>query len=618
MSSTAEEGEDTGAHQLQAMLPDWCALTWQHALICFTFLILFLHLCYLPLPTGQIWHEVANGRTIVNSGITAADPAVAYSQGVRSLTTNWLGQAFVYLTYRMGGSEWLSCMFALVQLATLAIWAFVFQQVSARRWTALLAAPIVMAGSIDVNAFGSSTLGFFVFALIALTMAKTLSSKNDPTKGSDFAWAGASFWQWLIVVILFVVWSNLDISVLIGVGLLGVLAIARLVGVLTRRAGHASILQDRELHHRTWLFEICLIATLLQPTGLGLWQAVFWSTNNPIVHALGGWSPVVVASWRGLWVVIAWLGWIAASRKTASVPLWNIGCAILVTVIVACFQSQIIWYITTMCFLAIALLPKPTKLPSTPTPEASPGGDANPSLKFAFTLVCGLLIWVGFSLSPIGTMALGGKRRTPEQLYSANTPRGATQFLTENRPEKTVWTPKYWADHLQVTGAPTKVMANLNDALLTTRIEKDYQSIYYGGKNWQRLLRRYQIDDLVVDKENQTELMREIRNNAGQLEKVFEDEISLIYRRKTQPANADQPSQRVQSAKTQTKNVAFERTTPAAPATGNREDVLAAEVSEEAPLETTASESESESESGPAAAKLFDDRPVSSKSIFGD
>ena len=234
MSTTSQEG--TGSLQLQAILPDWCALTWQHALICFTFVVLFLHLCYLPLPTGQIWHEVANGRTIVNSGFSAADPAVPYSEGIRGLTTNWLGQACVYWTYHFGGPEWLSCMFALVQLATLAIWAFVFQQVSGRRWTALLVAPIVLSSSIDVNAFGSSTLGLLFFALIALSIVNAFKPKNDPSETSKLVWSGAARWQWICVVGLFVVWSNLDVSVLIGVGLLGMLALARLIVILRASA----------------------------------------------------------------------------------------------------------------------------------------------------------------------------------------------------------------------------------------------------------------------------------------------------------------------------------------------------------------------------------------------
>lgn len=605
MSISAQE--ETGAHRLQAILPDWCALTWQHALICLTFLILFLHLCYLPLPTGQIWHEVANGRTIINSGITAADPAVPYAEGVRALTTNWLGQSFVYWTYHFGGPEWLSCMFALVQLATLAIWAFIFQKVSGRRWAILLAVPIVLASSIDVNALGSSTFGLLMFATVALTMINNFESKDDRPEASEFSWAGASTWQRIVVVGLFIVWSNVDISVLIGVGLLGVLAFSRFIGVLAQRPGHATLLRDRELHHRTWLFEICLAATLLQPNGLELWQAVFWSSNNPIVHALGGWSPVAIASWRGLWIAIAWLGWIAASRKTNSVPLWNIASAILVTLIVACFQSQIIWFATMMCFLSVALLPKLAKDDPTPTEAALPDDSANPSLKFAFTLVCGLFLWMGFSLSPIGTMAMGGKPRTPAQLFSGNTPRGATEYLKENRPEKTVWTPKYWADHLQVVGAPTQIMANLNDALLTPRIEKDYQSIYYGGKNWQRLLRRYQIDDLVVDKENQTELMREIRNNAGPMEKVFEDQISVIYRRIARPTGSKQQPDVVQSLKMRSQNVAFEKAKYSQPQVSDQPESFDSETAET-----------DSNESKPAAAKLFDDRSTSSKSIFGD
>lgn len=533
MSATAQEG--SGTHQLQAILPDWCALTWQHALICLTFVVLFLHLCYLPVPTGQIWHEVANGRTIVNSGVVATDQALPYSEGVRALTTNWLGQACVYWTYHFGGPEWLSCLFALIQLATLAIWAFVFQRISGSAWAALLVAPILLASSIDVNALGSSTFGLFTFALVALTIVSTFKPSQDANGPCHLSWRSASMWQWIIVTGLFVLWANLDVSVLLGVGLLGAFALSRLIGILAKRKNHASILRDTELHHRTWLFEICLIATLLQPNGFGLWQSIFWSANNPIIHAFGGWSPVTIASWRGAWIALAWLGWIVASRKTTSIPLWNVGSAILMTLLVACFQSQIVWFATTMCFLTVALLPRITQRSVEAIRETPTQSTSNPSLKFAFTLVCGLLIWIAFSLSPIGTMAMAGKPRTPEQLYGSNTPLGATAFLKEDRPEKVVWTPKYWADHLQVEGAPTQVFANLNEALLTPRIEKDYQSIYFGGQNWQRLLRRYQVDDLVVDKENQTDLMRELRVNSGPFEKIFEDELSVIYRRSSNP-----------------------------------------------------------------------------------
>ena len=549
MSATSQEG--TGSHQLQAILPDWCALSWQNALVCLTFVVLFLHLCYLPVPTGQVWHEIVNGQAITQNGIATPDPALAYSQGVRTLTTNWLGQSIVYWTYHLGGPEWLSCVFALIQLATLAIWGFVFQRISGSSWAALLVAPILIASSIDVNALGSSILGLFVFALIALTIVNTFKSAEAESEPSQFAWRSASLWQWIAVVSLFVVWANIDLSVLIGVGLLGTFALSRLIGVLANRQGHSSLMNDSELHRRTWLFEICLVATLIQPAGLGLWQAIFWSSNNPIVQGFGGWDPVTIASWRGVWIAIAWLGWIVASRWASSIPLWNIGGAILLTIFVACFQGQIVWFATTMCFLTVALFPKAVRREATSSTETqrlndskdgdsktsdsklsdSKLSDSKPALKFAFTLVCGLLVWIGFSLSPIGTMAMGGKQRTSDQLYVSSTPLGATAFLKSNRPEKVVWTPKYWADYLQVEGGPTPVMANLNDALLTPRIEKDYQSIYYGGKNWQRLLRRYQIHDLVVDKENQTELMRELRVNAGSLKKVYEDDLSVVYRR---------------------------------------------------------------------------------------
>ncbi len=646
MSATAQEGTaDKSGHQLQAILPDWCALSWQHALICFTFLILFLHLSYLPVPTGQIWHEVANGRTIVSSGTTAADPALPYSEGIRKLQTSWLGQSLVYRIYSFGGAEWLSCAFALLQMFTLAIWAFVFQRISGRRWTALLVAPIVLASSIDVNSLGASTFGLLMFALIALTMVGTVSRRDQPA-AADMVWSSASTWRWIVVIGLFILWANFDVSVLIGVGLLAMLTASRLVGVLSKRDNHESVLADKELHHRTWLFELCLVATLIQPAGLGLWKAVFWSANNPIVHALGGWSPVAIASWRGAWIAIAWLGWIVASRKTHRIPYWNTACAIFVTVVVACFQSQIIWFATTMCLLSVSLLPQlanPRFGNRRPAQSKEPQSNSNSSLKFAFTLVCGLLIWMAFTLSPIGSMAMAGKSRTTAQVFGSKTPLGATAYLKGNRPAKVVWTPKYWADHLQVEGEPTKVLANLNDAALTPRIEKDYQSIYYGGKNWQRLLRRYQIDDLVVDKENQTDLMRELRVDAGPFKKVFEDEISVVYRRTKVVSNLDKPTEtaktksklnsnpekpvaggvrfrlsKVGSAKFDTEDTDWIRDEDQ-PVVQQNVDQNAGEQSNLNATLTTSSKAQwAPAKPKPAAAKLFGDRPTSSTSVFED
>lgn len=640
MSASAQEDNRTqgdGTYQLQAVLPDWCVLTWQHALICFTFLILFLYFCYLPLPTGKIWNEVANGSAIVNSGIASADPALPYSDGVRALKTNWLGQALVYLTHHFGGPEWLSCMFALVHIATLAVWAFLFQRVSGRRWTAFLVAPIVLASSIDVNALGSSTFALLIFALTALAMLGGSTLKRSESHSSEILWSNASVWQWLSVIGLVILWANLDVSVLVGVGLLGALAVSRLAEVLTSREGSSSIMSDRELHHRTWLFEICLVATLLQPSGLGLWQAIFWSSNNPIVHGLGGWSPVTIASYRGLWIAIAWLGWIVASRRTSSIPTWNAAAAILVTLIVVCFETQIVWFATTMCFLVVALLPQPRPAKTTSSADANeiPSSantkdESNSSLKFAFTLVCGLLIWMAFSLSPIGTMAMSGKTRSTAQLYGSSTPLGATEFLKENRPAKIVWAPKYWADHLQVVGEPTPVLANLNTALLTPRIEKDYQSIYYGGKNWKRLLRRYQIDDLIVDKENQTELMRELRVNAGGLEKVFEDPISVIYRR-VRDTNALGKSKTAARPKKRNRNISSLPPTKAT-SKSNSTSVKKATLldryrndSAKRPVTTgaknTGAKKQVKARSAslkPIAVRLFGDQSSSSKSIFGD
>jgi len=68
-----------------------------------------------------------------------------------------------------------------------------------------------------------------VFSLTALTILGTKTLKQSESQASEILWSNASIWRWLAVIGLFVLWANLDVSVLFGVGLLGVLAISRFV-----------------------------------------------------------------------------------------------------------------------------------------------------------------------------------------------------------------------------------------------------------------------------------------------------------------------------------------------------------------------------------------------------
>lgn len=282
---------------------------------------------------------------------------------------------------------------------------------------------------------------------------------------------------------------------------------------------------DSELHCRGWLAQVCLLATLLQPQGLELWKSVFWQAQNPVHHAWGGSSPLVMGSWQGIWFCVGWMIWLTASRFASKLPFGNVVAALAVTLLAVFYSSMMIWFVAVMMFLAAMLIPAGSQ----ETLAAEPIENPRP-LQFAFTLVCGLLIWVGFSLSPFGSVILGGDADANRKILVTDAPVELRDHFANHPPQSNVFAPKHWTDFLQ-SGGSFSALANLDDAKSTDRINNDYGYVFRGGAQWKRILNRYAIGELVIDKNRQARLLSRVRRSPGTWRRVFEDSVSVVYRR---------------------------------------------------------------------------------------
>ena len=71
---------------------------------------------------------------------------------------------------------------------------------------------------------------------------------------------------------------------------------------------------------------------------------------------------------------------------------------------------------------------------------------------FIHTLACGLLVWVGFALSPSFGLIVGRPARTPARVHHQKTPLGVTEFLRDHPPAGQVLNPQWWGDWMVASG----------------------------------------------------------------------------------------------------------------------------------------------------------------------
>ncbi|MFK7768966.1 MAG: hypothetical protein AB8B55_17220 [Mariniblastus sp.] len=551
MSAAGNEVKDT--YQLQASLPDWCALKWYHAALCGLFVLFYLYFSYLPVPVLGVWHSVWSGGWIVENGLYATDPSLPLADGMRGITNGWLSKVALHYIHWTGGSNLISVVFAIIQTLTLCIWAFVFIKIT-RTWKAGFAAIFCsVACLLLVVGIEPRTFGELCFALMALVLTWRSTTSVEPQVDSNskpftfsIHWANAKIWQWIAMGAIMIAWTNLDASFVIGIVWLACIALGRLIDAV-RGQNEFSISNDRELKYRLYLLEVMFLVTLVTPHGWDLWHAMLWWPDNPILSNMGGWTPTVLASWQGAAIGAAWAIWFVAAKRSTKLPTWTVLSSVTATVAAACCEVSLIWLAPTIMFASMALFAswqrpeiEEAKLE---TQSSSDAQESHQPLRFAFTLICGLLIWVGFSLSPISQPLLGGAERTIDQIVSKDAPLGMVTFIKQfspppvnpnspNRMTRLVWAPQYWSDWMQAENRIVPVFANANLRALPMQVQADYLYIFQGEKSWKRVLDRYAITDLVIDKNRQTELYKNVRVDRGVWYTIYEDNDALVMRRK--------------------------------------------------------------------------------------
>lgn len=518
--------------QLPAVLSARFAMTWQQFAVCAGFVMVYLLMSYLPLFQAITWRHVQSGNWIVaHRSLPSVDPALPLSDGFRFVTTSWLSDVMFSQIWRQAGLQGVSSALALVVIGLLVLTFTVFQLRTGRKRLALAATVLVFA----LHWPRLSILRPELLGLICFTALLLLISVGNESQ----AWRSRR--MWLGAPGLFLLWANLDGSVVLGVMVLTGLVVARLTDALRETRSVWVALRDERFHRAIYLAEIAAVISLLQPAGIDLWIDLFQNSHSSVWWALGGYSPLILATAAGWTIVGVWVMGSALLRfSDRPILASDVVLILLASVAVIHNRSLTIWSAPLMLFVLLPHLANAVERRSLFGAKASRrafvDGEAVPPLAFAFTMLSLLAVWCGFALSPLADPLLGGRPRAPQRIVAKNTPVALSQFFQQQKlaPAGLVWVPEDWGDWLSLNGpVGLQVSANSHLHLLTDRQKFDIVSVSRGEGNWTKTLDRYGVEWLVVDKQRQPRLMEVALTEGKDWSISYEDAQALVLRRKT-------------------------------------------------------------------------------------
>jgi hypothetical protein len=571
----------------------WALAPW-HLLVLIFWVSFYLILSYLPLRGTDLWGHVIYGNWILeNRTLPSEDPVLPFSEGMKVVDSAWLSQVVFALVEQRGGEEWLACLFALTVLSSYLLLAWTYSLQCGRFGVAMISVLAVLA----VGWSRLTTIRPEIFAgLCFASLLLLIVSSKSPGTGRDIDGEGKvrSLRLWIGVPVIFLLWANLHGSFLCGWAVLGCFFLGHLIEVAWKKRNLRDVVGDTGVRRWLCLCELAFLATLINPYGIDLViEAITFSSNDNLVDILE-WQPLVVLGIGGVEYALSWLVLLVLFRHSRQrVPVAHVLMLVVFGISVVFGVRMLSWYAAIFGLVAtphiadlVARLLAWRREHVERTrehqaereePESEPAEEelANenvdedieedeqehefflpPGKSWKYSLVGGLIIWMGVAFSPLSYIVLGGKTpRTQEQMLDPETPLELTEYLRENPPQGQLFNAQWWGDWIVWDGPPgVKPFMTTNMHLVPHRVWRDYMSVLRAQADWRLILDKYRIDTVVVDRARQANLETLLRLQRD-WRIAYQDEQAMVFRLSSRPTASVAPEPKEPPAKDQGSNV---------------------------------------------------------------
>ncbi|MFN0199703.1 MAG: hypothetical protein ACKVT0_23355 [Planctomycetaceae bacterium] len=516
-----------------------------HFFTCAMLALWFIYMNYMPLFHTDLWGHVNYGHWMLeHRQLPQEDPILTNAEGVDIIASAWFSQILMALIQRAGGDEWLSHSFAFISLAIAAlIWGIFYQYMRRPAVCTCAAFVILLLGSTRIAVYRTETFGelCMVIMLFILTLAQRVcGGSSDIANGTKADANRNTFWFVTISIpLLFLFWANAHGSFVVGLAVMGCQALGRMMEVGWSTRSIRGILEDRWFRRWVLWTELAVGACLINPYGIDLLINALTFPKNPNLKDITEWYGMRFGDFEAIYFGISIIIMLVLMRfsreRVYPYQLLSIG---LVGYSTVSSVRMIWWYAVVFAF---AMAPHVQNVIERLWPADRfwrPEGEMTlrnmwRKRLYLWTSLCLLMIWFGFTVSPISNPAFGSKPRAPEMLYSQGTPLGVTRFLHEHPPEGAVWNPQWWGDWLAWYGPRDLDIFMTTNAVhvVPNRVWKDYMRIATAYSGWASTLSRYNINTIIVNKPEQRALYNGVRLLPAEWKMIYEDDQAVIVTR---------------------------------------------------------------------------------------
>jgi hypothetical protein len=540
VSLVTESNAEPVAQPFRLALSDRFALGWRHVVLCTALSAFFVYLSYVPLFHSDIWGHVHYGTWIIENGqLPQEDPFLPLAEGVPVIDNAWLAQVTFAEAEAIGGPQGMSSLFALTVFATYLIYARIFFLFSRSPLVVVAGLFLLLFVGFSRHAiirpeiFGGLCLAALFWMLVRVEpwRQRVLDCRG---KSGDDRWP---LWMWFCIPIMFLFWANAHGSFAVGLVVLGCHSLGSIIEVLWKTRNPLAVFFDRGCQRWILLTELAVAATLINPYGLDLLIQTARFGQNANLRDVMEWYPLKLIDLEGIQFCISIVLMLVLLRHSRiRMRATEVLMLVVFAFSVAPTIRMIGWYAPLFAFLMVPHLANVVSRgrrvrQRTPERQETSKPQNQDLSRFAGTLICIVVLWCGFAVSPISRPLLGGTPREKEMIFSRDTPHGVTEYLLANPPNGLVFAPQWWGDYLNWSGpSDMKVFMTTNLHLAPRQVWRDYLRVARGQSGWEGVLDKYDVKTLVVHKELQVPMARNIRRTRL-WRIVYEDSQGAVLQR---------------------------------------------------------------------------------------
>jgi len=524
-----DERTTVDAMVLEDKLPSWFR-TRPLLLVLTLFVSLVFLVCnYLPLVQTDLWGHMAYGRVILESrSLPATEPLMPMAVGVRFVDSAWLSQLIGYSAYQAAGPAAIKFLYAAMITGCLVLlMRAVYLRSDDWGWPLIAGSLFLLANWQQLLVVRPQLAGLLCFVIVFYCVTVMLKSRA----------------VWVIVPGTLLLWCNLHGSFVAGLLLLGGCCAGRFVDMLLRTGSLVAACRDSRLRKLFLLTELAVIATLVNPYGLGMHAEVLAFAGYKNLQNLLEWDPLTLRMWQGRAAAAVALLLVCVYRNsprrlsaTELFCLVGFGGWALWTSRMLVWWAPLAAYYTALHGNAVwkqsAMYRKWTGLSRAEVRDRR--WDRSYFHYASLWTVASLgLIAFAATITPLIVQLKTGQRLDFEKMVSDKTPVAAVEFLNEmdQRPRGPIYNAYEWGDYLLWAGQDLKVFVASHVHLIPTEVWQHYITISNGATNSGEILARYGVNTMLVDKQRSERLVSAIRRSSNWKE-VYSDELAVIFVRK--------------------------------------------------------------------------------------